>query len=244
MKKMFLIVPLFLLAGCFTLKQTEVPNVQLTQAPAGRDIKVSCTGFAATITTYVPVYGYQTAYVSHGPYYHHGRRGWYGGGHYETTTSQTLIPQVQASQAYLTRAQNLLEDAGYLLWKKASLNGLQPDYTVEVTFDGPFVRGDEQAVEFAWMFLSVFSAEYSTQTWTAKLRVYDAKSGRVLLTKDYSQKYETNVFGLIPLFSIASCDETSSNALQIWCLSALTDRALADATAFLAGRAERQAKAE
>ena len=233
MKKMFLIVPLFLLAGCFTLKQTEVPNVQLTQAPAGRDIKVSCTGFAATITTYVPVYGYQTAYVSHGPYYHHGRRGWYGGGHYETTTSQTLIPQVQASQAYLTRAQNLLEDAGYLLWKKASLNGLQPDYTVEVTFDGPFVKGDEQAVEFAWMFLSVFSAEYSTQTWTAKLRIHDGKTGRIVFSQVYTQKFEDCVWSPIFFIGLAGYTENTFNFMQNWCLGVLTDRTMADATAFL-----------
>ena len=227
MKKMFLIVPLFLLAGCFTLKQTEVPNVQLTQAPAGRDIKVSCTGFAATITTYVPVYGYQTAYVSHGPYYHHGRRSWYGGGHYETTTSQTLVPQVQASQAYLVRAQNLLEDAGYLL------RAPQPDYTVEVTFDGPFVKGDEQAVEFAWMFLSVFSAEYSTQTWTAKLRIHDGKTGRIVFSQVYTQKFEDCVWSPLFFIGLAGYAENTFNFMQNWCLGVLTDRTMADATAFL-----------
>ena len=227
MKKMMFIVPLFLLAGCFTLKQTEVPNVQMTRAPEGRDIKVSCQGFAATVTTYVPVYSYQTSYVDHGPYYHHGRRGWYGGGHFQTVTSETLLPQVQASQAYLTRAQNLLEDAGYLL------RAPNPDYTVEVTFTGPLVRSDERAVEFAWMFLSVFSAEYSTQTWKADLRIHDTKTGRVVLSQNYTQKFEDCVWSPLFFVGLAGYDENTFNFMQNWCLGVLTDRAIADVTSFL-----------
>ena len=59
MKKTILIAPIVLLAGCFTLKQTEMPSVQFSRAPEGRDVAVAVSGFAATITTYTPVYGYQ-----------------------------------------------------------------------------------------------------------------------------------------------------------------------------------------
>ena len=58
MKKIICLVPLALLAGCFTLKQTEVPGVQLSHAPEGRDIRVAVSGFEATVTSYIPIYGY------------------------------------------------------------------------------------------------------------------------------------------------------------------------------------------
>ena len=143
MKKTILIAPIVLLAGCFTLKQTEMPSVQFSRAPAGRDVAVAVSGFAATITTYTPIYGYQTVFVDDGPYFGpHGRR-YYGGGHYRTMTSETLVPSVNASDAYLRRAQTHLEDAGFLLRAPSA------DYNVEVAFGGPFVRDRERAVEFA-----------------------------------------------------------------------------------------------
>ncbi len=228
MKKLFLLAPLALLTGCFTLHRTPVPEVQLSRAPEGRDVKVSVAGFAATVTTYIPIYSHQTVYVDHGPYYYgpRARHGWIGG-HYETMTAETRVPQVQATDAYLRRAQSLMEDAGFLL------RAPEADYTVEVTFDGPFVRSDERAVEFAWMFLSVLSAEYVTQTWTAKLRIHDAKSGRVVLSQDYAQKFEDCVWSPLLFIGLAGYEENSPNYVQNWCLGVLTDRAVADATAYL-----------
>jgi len=228
MKKIIMMAPLLALAGCFTLKQTEIPGVQMSRAPEGRDIKVSVTGFAATVTSYIPVYSYQTVYVDHGPRYYGHHRGWYGGGHYQTMTTETMVPQVQATDVYLRRAQQLMEDSGFLL------RAPSPDFTVEVTFEGPFVRDDERAVEFAWMFLSVLSAEYSTQTWTAKLRIHDAKSGKVLLSQDYAQKYEDCVWSPLFFIGLAGCTENTPNFMQNWCLGVLTDRVTADATAFMA----------
>lgn len=232
MKKIICLVPLALLAGCFTLKQTEVPGVQLSHAPEGRDIRVAVSGFEATVTSYIPIYGYQTVYVDHGPYYYgHRRHGWYGGywgGHYETATTETLVPQVSATDAYLRRAKTLLEDAGFLL------NAPQQDYKIDVTFGGPMVTDDERAVAFAWMVLSVFSAEYATQTWTAQLRIYDAKTGRVVLSRQYAQKYEDCVWTPLPIIGLAGCTENTPNFMQNWCLGVLTDRVVADATAFLA----------
>jgi hypothetical protein len=56
---------------------------------------------------------------------------------------------------------------------------------------------------------------------------------------DYSERYSALVWGPIPLFSPASSDKTSASKMQGWCLSALTDRAMADATAFLAAQADK-----
>lgn len=228
MKKSLLLFPVLLLSGCFTLKQTDMPRVEMTRAPEGRDVKVATAGFAATFTDFLPIYGHQTVYVDHGPYHgRHGRRYW-GGGHYETMTTETLVPQSHSSDAFIRKAQTMLEDAGYLV------RAPEPDYTVEVSFAGPFVTDDERAVEFAWMLCSILSAEYATQTWTARLRVYDAKSGRVLFSRDYSQKYEDCVWSPLFFVGLSGCTENTYNFMQSWCLSALTDRTVADATAFLA----------
>lgn len=225
-------LPLLALSGCFTLKQTEMPQVQMTHAPQGRDVKIAVAGFAATITDYIPVYGYQTMYVDHGPHPGPHGRHWYGGGHYETVSTETVVPQAHATDVFVRRALTHLEDAGFLA------RAPQPDYTVEVTFGGPFVTGDERAVELAWMFCSIFSAEYATQTWTAKLRIYDAKGGRVLLSRDYSQKYEDCEWSPLFFIGLAGCTENTFNFMQSWCLTALTDRTIADASAFLAQQAK------
>ena len=67
----------------------------MTRAPEGRDVKVALSGFSAILTEYIPVYGYETVYVDRGWHGHGPRRrgGWYGG-HYETATTETLIPQI------------------------------------------------------------------------------------------------------------------------------------------------------
>ena len=108
-----------------------------------------------------------------------------------------------------------------------------PDWTVDVTFAGPVVASGDLACEAAWMLCTLFFCDYSAVSWTAKLRIRDNRTGRLAFSRDYVQRYETKVFGLIPLFGISSCDETSNSYMQGWCLSALTDRAVADATAFL-----------
>lgn len=218
---------LLLLAGCFTLHRTPQTQHPMTRAPEGKDVKVAVSGFAATITEYIPMYGYETTYVDGGWYGRRGRRaGWYGG-HYVTTTRETLIPQVKPSEAFLRRARDHFEENGFLL------RAAPAEYTVEVTFDGPFITSDEQAVQWAWMLCSILSAEYSTQTWTAKLNVYNNKTGRIVFHRDYKRKFEDVVWSPLFFVGLAGYTENTFNYMQSWCLSALTDAACSDATAFL-----------
>ena len=215
------------LSGCFTWHEPAPVQVQMAPAPKDREIKVALSGFAATITEYIPVYGHRTYYVHGGPMWgYHGRRGWYPG-HYETATTETLIPQVSKTEVFRQRAQNLLEDSGFLL------RATPADYNVDVTFEGPFITDDERSLEWVWMLCSVLSAEYSAQTWTAKLRIYDNKTGRVAFTRDYSQKYDNVVWSPLFFVGLAGYTRNTYNYMQSWCLTALTDRAVADATAFL-----------
>lgn len=217
-----------LLSGCFTLHEAEPVQVQMSSLPGNREVKVALSGFAATITEYIPIYGHQTYYVEGGPMWgRHGRRGWYPG-HYETATTETLIPQITKTEVFRQRAQNLLEDSGFLL--RAS----PADYNLDVTFEGPFVSDDERSVEWAWMLCSVLSAEYSVQNWTAKLRIYDNKTGRVVFSREYAQKYDNVVWSPLFFVGLAGYTRNTYNYMQSWCLTALTDRAMADATAFLA----------
>ncbi len=228
-----LIVPVALLAGCFTIRQTEMPETHMTRAPEGRDVKVALSGFQAMLTEYIPIYGYETVYVDHGWYGRrgrHGRRGGWYGGHFETATTETLIPRTRANEAFMLRARAALEENGFLL------RATPADYTVDVTFAGPFVTSSESAAEWAWMLCSVLTTEYSVQTWTAKLNVYDNKTGRVIHHEDFQQKYEDLVFSPLFFVGLAGYGENTYSHMQCWCLTALTDRAMESATAVLSRR--------
>ena len=232
MKRLFMLAPALLLAGCFTVSQTEKPVFEMTRAPEGRDVKVSLSGFAATLTELIPVYGYETVYVEPGWRGRRGpgpRGGWHGG-HFEVAQTEAYIPQTRANEAFRLRAQSTLEENGFLL------RATPTDYTVDVTFAGPSVSSSELAAEWAWMLCSVLTTEYSVQTWTAKLKIYDNKTGRVLFHEDYSQKYEDLVFSPLFFVGLSGYTENTFSYMQNWCLTALTDRAMAAATAFLAKR--------
>lgn len=217
------------LTGCFTLHEAEPVTAQMSRLPEGRNVSVALSGFDATITDYVPVYGYETVYVDGGHYHGRGRH-YYHPGHYQTVTTETLVPQIHPTEAFRQRARDLMEDSGFLL------RALPADYNVEVTFEGPFITDGQRGVQWAWMLCSVFSAEYSVQTWNAKLRIYDNKTKRVVFTRDYSQKYDNVAWSPIFFIGLAGYTRNSFNAMQSWCLTALTDRMVADATAFLAAR--------
>lgn len=213
-------------AGCFTISETEFPSVVQSSIPADKSLGVQLSGFEATVTTYVPVYGYETILTS-APGPRHRRH------HYTTTVAtETYIPQVNNTTAFLDRATDTLEKCGF------TLQTTQPRYRVDVDFNGPFVSGTESASSFAWLLFTAFTTDYGVQTWTARMKIYDMATGRVCLFKDYTQKYESYVWGPIPIFSPAGSDKSSYNVMQSWCLTALTDLAMADATAFLSSVAK------
>jgi hypothetical protein len=209
-------------AGCFTVNETPYPSVSPSAAPADKAVNVQLSGFEAAVTTYVPVYGYETVLSSahgHGPRRHR---------LYATTiATETYVPQVNNSTAFIDRATDTLEKCGYVL------QTTNPKYRIEVKFSGPFVTDGEVAKSAAWSLLTVFTADYGTQTWTARLKIHELATGKVVLFRDYTQKYESLVWGPLPIFSPAGSDKSDYNMMQSWCLTALTDRAMADATAFL-----------
>lgn len=218
------------LAGCITVHHSEAPEVAMSRVPDGRDIKVALAGFEAVVTSYLPVSTYTTGW-SDGPGYYY-RRGRHGGYYYgprtETWSSTTYIPQVNRDTTYIKYASDVLEDAGCLI---VSSN---MDYVVEVAFSGPVVTNTDRMVEAMWIVLSLLSADYSAQEWSAKLKIRDGASGKVLFSNEYSEKCSAAVWGPIPIFSPLAATDTSDNSMQAWTLSVLTSRAMADATAWLA----------
>ena len=194
----------------------------MTPAPTGRDVFIKLNGFEATLTEYIPIYGYETSFVGGG---RHGRRNRPMGR--DVRTTEMRIPRIHITKAYLEKASNILEENGYILRKDPA------EYTVDVAFGGPFVSSGETFAEFMWMLSSVFSAEYAVQNWSAKLKVYDNKTGRLIFTKDYKQKYDAAVWSPLFFIGLSGSEETTFNFIQNWALASLTEQTMADATAFL-----------
>lgn len=216
-----------LAAGCFTIHHSEAPGAGVTRAPQGRDVRVALSGFEATVTTFLPVHTQTTGWHSGVGYDRHTRRD-FGGLHSETWSSTTYIPQVNEDHTYVKQAADLLEAAGFIL---ATTNA---QYTVDVAFSGPVVTNGDRVAEGLWIICSLLSADYSAGEWTARLKIRETSSGRVVLMKDISQKCTVAVWGPIPVFSPLAAYESSENAMQAWTFGVLVDLAMAEATAYIA----------
>ena len=212
-----------MLSGCFTLYRTDYPATAVTAPRAGQDTQVQLSGFEASVTTYVPIYGYETVW--------HERWGRHGGLSSSMRSSSTYIPQTSRTALFLDRATEQMECAGY------NLKTATPRYRVEVKFTGPVVTDGDRGVTAAWVLLSALSADYGVQTWGAKLKIYDLSTGRMVHFREFTQRYQAVVWGPLPILSPAGASDTDFNTMQSWCLTALTDLAVADATAFLSAQA-------
>lgn len=214
------------LVGCFTVSQSDYPQVEMTSASETTP-PVALSGFEATVLTFMPIYGYSTFWESAPATYRHGR--YYHGYDYPTTVSTTTyIPQEQLTPAYFLRAQDALENAGFIV---SPTNATRQ---VNVRFSGPVVTDGDRTATFASMLFSALTAEYSSERWSAQLKITDVATGRVVFNREYVQDYSACAWGPIPLFSPIASETVSSSYIQDWCLKALTDRTMADASAFLA----------
>ena len=219
------VVGLMALTGCLTFNETEIPQIAISALPADRAVRLQVAGYDALITTYVPVYGYSTVVAGdawYGPHW-----GYYGRPYATTVATETLVPQASTTAVFRDRATETLEKCGYLLKTN------DPQYRLEVTFGGPYVSDGDSWKAVAWNVLTILTADYGTQTWVAKLKIYDVKTGKLLFLRDYEQRYQVNVWGPIPIFSPGACDKTKYSAMQSWCLTTLTDQTLRDTTDFL-----------
>lgn len=216
------------ISGCFTLKETAYPQTDTAVVPDGKNLSVQLRGFRTVVTDYAPVHGYDMVWVGGRPY---GRYGW-SPGYYQTVMSTSYVPQIRESDIFAQRAKTLAESTGFITMAE------RPDYIVEATFSGPFITMNETGVRALWMLLSLFSADYMTQTWSAHLKIYDNSTGKLVFNREYSQRYEVAVWGPIPFLSPAGAEKNTYNAIQSWCLTALTDKVMSETAAFLAPKAK------
>ena len=220
---LFAFLALLLSSGCWTFNETAYPSVTVAAAPAGTNVTLGVNGFAAMLTEYAVYQEFRTVYVPG----HCGRR-YVCPGSFETVPAVAYVPQTRQTDAYLRRAKDAFERAGF------SVGATTPDWTVDVAFAGPVGTDADTFRQLAWEVGTLFLCDYAAASWTAQLRVRDNRTGRLVYHNDYVQRYETNVVGLIPLFSISAASETSFAFMQNWCLSALTDRIVADVAAHFA----------
>jgi len=217
-----------LFVGCWTVRQPVAPDVPSVHLPTGKTIHVELAGFDAHVTTYVPAYAYSTVTTfGGGPYCGPCRR--YGDAGMGTAMVSTTeyLPQTASTPAYRNRATDLFEHAGCILKAKS------PQYRVEVRFEGPFDESGDGWATFGWAACTLLTADYGAQDWTAKLKIHDLKTGKLVYEKDLRQRYEAIVWGPIPIFSPLGSDRTSGPVMQDWCLTMLTEVAVADALQFL-----------
>ena len=217
------------LSGCWTVRETEHPAIEVAKLPDGKDVKVQIAGFDATVTTYETAYGYGSVTTFGNSYY--GRHGRYYGG-VGTTTYQTteIIPRTEATSVYRDRATDALERAGCVLQTK------DPQYRVEVRFEGPYSESGDGWATAGWIICTIFTADYGAADWSAKLKIHDMKTGKMIHEKDFTERDEAVVWGPIPIFSPACSSRNSASTMKDICLTALTDRAVAEAVSFLSKR--------
>ena len=223
------LIALLVFSGCWTVRETPPPAVAVAKVPEGKDLTVQVAGFDATVTTYETAYGYTTV-SGFGPCYDY--RGHYRGSAYGTTTYSTTeyIPHTEPTPAYRDRATDALERAGCIVQAK------DPQYRIEVRFDGPFTESGDAWATAGWLVCTIFTADFGAQDWTAKLKIHDLSSGKLIHEKDLMVRDEAVVWGPIPIFSPACALRTSSIVMMNNCLNALTDLAIAESVSFLAGK--------
>lgn len=213
------------LAGCFTVYETDAPQVVLSKVTG--DKRVAVEGFLTTVVSYIPVYSTSTSFVA-GPHYHGRHYRHYGPGPMMATTqTETLIPQVNTTDAYLKRVQSRLEEAGCIL--RAS----PAQYIVSGEFAGPFDPSGANWRRAGIDIGTAFFALYDTASYTLSVKVYEQATGRPLFAQNYEQTYSATGFSPLWLLGMMAYENITTSYQHSWCLSVLTDRAMADVSAFL-----------
>jgi len=222
MKTTYLLIcsTLFLLAGCWTISETEYPTVAVKE---GNGVRVKLSNFRTGLTRYRAVEGHESmsgteaddVQLAQDPEAH-------------TETSGAL--KVAPSNRLVVRTVAELKRKGFVMDTK------KPQYVIELAYKGP-VWPENDVWHQAWFgFCTLFTAEDVSVTWSAQLKVRDGATNKLLYKKDFDQTYDVTAWGPIPVGSPAFCGKASSVGANSWALTALTDQAVADAAAFIAGR--------
>ena len=210
-----------LLSGCWTVSETEYPDVEVARLPAGKTMSVSFSGFEVELQKYVPIEGHEEMKTNKG--------------------DRVDGPCVKDSSAtnvfYVTRntvSRKLIDRASVGMERKGfDIKTMNPDYVIDMKYEGPFDR-DYDAIK--WLGLSIctlFTADKNVETWTGHLQVFDRASKKAVFEKHYTNEYSVAVWGPIPVASPACHPKITCTACSSATLTAMTDEAIADASKFL-----------
>ena len=211
-----------LLSGCWTVSETEYPDVEVARLPAGKTASVSFSGFEVELQKYVPIEGHEEMKTNKddrvdGPCVKD-----------NSATNVFYATRNTASRKLIDRASVGMERKGF------DIKTMNPDYVIDMKYEGPFDR-DYDA--FKWLGLSIctiFTADKNMETWTGRLRVFDRASKKMVFEKSYTNEYAVAVWGPIPVASPACHPKITCTACSSAALTAMTDEAIADASKFLA----------
>ena len=211
-----------LLSGCWTVSETEYPDVEVARLPAGKTASVSFSGFEVELQKYVPIEGHEEMKTNKddrvdGPCVKD-----------NSATNVFYATRNTASRKLIDRASVGMERKGF------DIKTMNPDYVIDMKYEGPFDR-DYDA--FKWLGLSIctiFTADKNVETWTGRLRVFDHASKKAIFEKHYTNEYSVAVWGPIPVASPACHPKITCTACSSAALTAMTDEAIADASKFLA----------
>ena len=213
-----------LFSGCWTVSETEYPDLEVTRLPAGKTASVSLSGFEVDLQRYVPVEGHEQMKTN--------------------AADRVDGPCVKESSAtnvfYMTRntvSSKLMERVSVGLERKGfEIKAMKPQYVIDMKYEGPFDR-DYDA--FKWLGLSlctIFTADKNVETWTGRMRVFDYASKKQVFVRHYTNECAVTVWGPIPIASPACHPQITCTACSSHALTAMTDEAIVDASKFIAGR--------
>ena len=211
-------------AGCFTVSETEYPQVEVPQAPNGNPVRVKLQNFRTGNRVYSPVEGHETMeganpdiYVSMMSQASKEEKG--GKGSMLSSASANIVG----------RTVRELKRKGYVIDRES------PQYVISLEFFGPKLPDNDVLHQLGYMFGTLFTAEKFELSWTAELKVLDSTGEKVLFSKNYEQDYRLVVWGPIPVASPACAPKNNITAANSWAITALGDVAVTDAMKFICG---------
>lgn len=213
-----------LLSGCWTVSETEYPDIEVTRLPAGKTASVSFSGFAVDLQKYVPVEGHEQMKTNaadrvDGPC-----------AKASSATNVFYVTRNTASSKLMDRAAIGLERKGF------EIKAMKPQYVIDMKFEGPFDRDYDALKWFGFSLCTIFTADKNVETWTGRMRVFDYAAKKQLFVKHYTNECAITVWGPIPIASPACHPRITCTACSSQALSAMTDEAMADASKFIVDR--------
>ena len=211
-----------ILSGCWTVSETEFPDVEVARLPAGKTISVSFSGFEVGLQNYVSVEGHEEMKTDKddrvdGPCVRD-----------NSSTNQFYMTHNTVSRKMIDRASVGMERKGF------EIRTQKPDYLIDMKYEGPFDRDYDAIKWLGFSICTIFTADKNVETWRGHLRVIDRASKKTVFEKHYTNEYSVVVWGPIPVASPACHPKITCTACNSAALTAMTDEAIADASKFLA----------